>query len=90
MQFSSIHSPISGEALSLHARQNTTHNVSRGAAEFIGLSQPKLSGMVRGQFRGINEVKMLGGLNRHRRNVQIVIKRSSISRVNGHTRVVFS
>lgn len=90
MQFSSIHSPISGEALSLHARLNITHNVSRGAAEFIGLSQPKRSGMFHGQFRVINKVKMLGGLNRLRRNVQIVDKRLSISRVNGQTRVVFA
>ena len=29
------------------------------AAEILGMPQPKLSGMLRGQFRGISESKML-------------------------------
>jgi predicted XRE-type DNA-binding protein len=29
------------------------------AAEIIGLPQPKLSGLLRGQFRGVSEAKML-------------------------------
>jgi predicted XRE-type DNA-binding protein len=60
------------------------------AAEILGLSQPKLSGMLRGQFRGISEVKMLDCLNRLGRDVQIVVKRSSRSRISGQTRVVFA
>ncbi|MDR0997210.1 MAG: helix-turn-helix domain-containing protein, partial [Zoogloeaceae bacterium] len=31
----------------------------RQAAEVLGVSQPKLSKMLRGQFRGISEAKML-------------------------------
>lgn len=43
------------------------------AAEIIGLPQPKLSGMLRGQFRGISEAKMLACLTRLGRDVRIVV-----------------
>ena len=43
------------------------------AAEMIGLPQPKLSGLLRGQFRGISEAKMLGCLTRLGRDVRIVV-----------------
>jgi predicted XRE-type DNA-binding protein len=34
------------------------------AAEIIGMPQPQLSGLLRGQFRGVSEAKMLNGLAR--------------------------
>jgi predicted XRE-type DNA-binding protein len=34
------------------------------AAEITGLPQPKLSGLLRGQFRGVSEAKMLACLTR--------------------------
>ena len=43
------------------------------AAEITRLPQPKLSGMLRGQFRGISEAKMLACLTRLGRNVRIVV-----------------
>ncbi len=43
------------------------------AAEILGMPQPKLSGMLRGQFRGISEAKMLECLNRLGRDVEIVV-----------------
>ncbi|MBN6745121.1 helix-turn-helix transcriptional regulator [Acidithiobacillus ferrooxidans] len=43
------------------------------AAELLGIPQPKLSLMLRGQFRGISEAKMLECLARLGRDVQIVI-----------------
>lgn len=43
------------------------------AAELIGLPQPKLSGLLRGQFRGVSEAKMLACLTRLGRNVRIVV-----------------
>ena len=51
------------------------------AAEVLGITQPKLSKMLRGQFRGISEAKMLDCLARLGRDVQIVIgpARRSIS-----------
>jgi predicted XRE-type DNA-binding protein len=44
------------------------------ASEILGMPQPKLSGMLRGQFRGISEVKMLECLNRLGRDVEIVVR----------------
>lgn len=43
------------------------------AAEITGLPQPKLSGLLRGQFRGISEAKMLACLTRLGRDVRIVV-----------------
>lgn len=60
------------------------------AAEILGISQPKLSGMLRGQFRGISEAKMLECMNRLGRDVQIVVRKSSRSRTTGRTSVVFA
>ena len=61
------------------------------ASEILGIPQPKLSGMLRGQFRGISESKMLECLNRLGRDVQIVVRKpSSRSRVEGRTSVVFA
>jgi predicted XRE-type DNA-binding protein len=43
------------------------------AAKVLGLTQPKLSKMLRGQFRGISEMKMMGCLVRLGRGVKIVV-----------------
>ncbi len=43
------------------------------AAKVLGLTQPKLSRMLRGQFRGISEVKMMKCLVRLGRGVKIVV-----------------
>ncbi|HCQ9156832.1 TPA: XRE family transcriptional regulator, partial [Escherichia coli] len=40
------------------------------AAKLLGMTQPKLSNMLRGQFRGISEAKMLECLTRLGRDVQ--------------------
>ena len=40
------------------------HLTQTQAAEILGMPQPKLSGMLRGQFRGIGEAKMLEHMNR--------------------------
>lgn len=60
------------------------------AAEILGLSQPKLSGMLRGQFRGISESKMLDCLNRLGRDIEIVVRRPKRQPQSGVTRVVFA
>ncbi len=44
------------------------------AAELVGMTQPKLSLMLRGQFRGISPTKMIQCLNRAGRDVQIIVK----------------
>ena len=60
------------------------------AAELLGISQPKLSNMLRGQFRGVSEAKMMECLTRMGRDVQIVVKAAKRSRANGQVSVVFS
>lgn len=60
------------------------------AAEILGLSQPKLSEMLRGKFRGISESKMIDCLGRLGRDVQIVVKAAPKSRTEGRVEVVFA
>lgn len=60
------------------------------AAEILGMPQPKISSMLRGQFRGISEAKMLECMNRLGSDVQIVVGKPSSSKNMGQTRVVFS
>ncbi len=60
------------------------------AAELLGISQPKLSNMLRGQFRGISETKMIECLTRLGRNVEIVVKAASRSKAAGHVSVTFA
>ena len=59
------------------------------AADLLGISQPKLSNMLRGQFRGISETKMIECLTRLGRNVEIVVKAASRSKTAGHVSVTF-
>ena len=54
------------------------------AAKVLGLSQPKLSNMLRGQFRGVSEMKMMDCLVRLGREVKIVVgpqKKTSAERI---------
>ena len=60
------------------------------AAEVVGLTQPKLSSLLRGQFRGISEAKMLDCLARLGRDVQIVIGPPRRDATAGHVAVVFN
>lgn len=53
------------------------------AAEVLGMSQPKLSKMLRGQFRGISQAKMLECLNLLGRDVQIVVGPAKRTRARG-------
>lgn len=43
------------------------------AAEITGLPQPKPSGLLRGQFRGVSKAKMLACLPRMGRDLRIVV-----------------
>lgn len=60
------------------------------AAEVLGITQPKLSGMLRGQFRGISEAKMMDCLARLGRDVKIVIGKPHRTRAAGHVEVEFA
>lgn len=65
------------------------HLTQQQASELLGMPQSKLSGMLRGQFRGISQTKMIECLNRLGRDVEIVVKKAG-RRAMGHTHVVFA
>lgn len=60
------------------------------ASNVLGLTQPKLSKMLRGQFRGISEAKMLDCLARLGRDVQIVVGPGRRRVAAGRIAVVFA
>ncbi len=60
------------------------------AALILGLTQPKLSDLLRGQFRGISEAKLIDCMNRLGRDVEIIVRRPSRVRGVGRTRVIFA
>ncbi|MET0267266.1 MAG: helix-turn-helix transcriptional regulator [Duganella sp.] len=57
------------------------------AAEKLGMSQPKLSEMLRGKYRGISQAKMVTYLNLLGQDVEIVIRKVSNPRAVGQTTV---
>jgi len=60
---------------------NHRHLTQVQASDILGIPQPKLSGLLRGQFRGISEAKILDCLNRLGRDIEIVVRRPSRSRL---------
>ena len=60
------------------------------AAKILGMTQPKLSLMLRGQFHGISETKILDCLARLGNDIQIVVTpRSGTHSQQGGIQVVF-
>jgi predicted XRE-type DNA-binding protein len=60
------------------------------AAKAVGLSQPKLSNIMRGNFRGVSEHKLMECLTRLGTDVEIVLRTRTRSRRMGHLKVVFT
>lgn len=60
------------------------------AAKLLGMTQPKLSNLLRGKFRGISEAKMLDCLARLGRDVQIVVGPARRRATTGRVAVVFA
>jgi len=60
------------------------------AAKILGLTQPKLSGILRGQFRGVSERKLIDCLTSLGRDVEIVVKDAPRRRAGGKLTVVFA
>jgi predicted XRE-type DNA-binding protein len=58
------------------------------ACKILDLSQPKLSNLLNGKFRGISETKMLDCLTRLGRDVQIVISADRHTAKPGRVSVV--
>jgi predicted XRE-type DNA-binding protein len=66
------------------------HLTQTDAASILGIPQSKLSLILRGQFRGVSELKMLECLNRLGRDVQIVVKKAPRTKPHGRISVVFA
>ncbi len=60
------------------------------ASSLLVMTQPKLSNMMHGHFRGISEAKMLECMTLLGRYVQIVVEPVSRSRKTGHVSVLFA
>jgi len=58
------------------------------AAELLGMPQPKLSNLLRGQFRGVSERRLMDCLTKLGRDVQIVVTVAPRSRSSGRLSVV--
>lgn len=60
------------------------------AAALLGIPQPKLSSMLRGQFRGLSERKLMDCLTRLGQDVQINVRQAAKKQGQGALSVVFS
>jgi len=60
------------------------------AARLLRLTQPKISKLLGGQFRGISEGRLLRCLTRLGRDVQIVVRQSTPRRVHGRVSIRFA
>jgi predicted XRE-type DNA-binding protein len=60
------------------------------AAEVMGITQPKLSKLLRGQFAGVSEAKLIECLTKLGRDVQIVVGRARKGATSGQVAVVFA
>ena len=54
------------------------------------MSQPKLSNLLSGRFRGVSERRLMDCLTKLGRDVQIVVKAAPRSRGNGRLSIVFA
>lgn len=66
------------------------HLTQQQASDILGMPQSKVSNMLRGNFRGISETKMIECLNLLGRDIQIVVKKAPRKHTTGHTDVVFA
>jgi predicted XRE-type DNA-binding protein len=60
------------------------------AAKLLRLTQPKISKLLRGEFRGISERRLLQCLTRLGRDVQIVVKQTPQQRAQGRLTIRFA
>ena len=60
------------------------------AAKIMGMTQGKVSKMLRGQFHGISQTKLIDCLTRLGRDVQIVVGPSRRKKTAGKVAVVFA
>ena len=63
------------------------HLTQTEASELLGFSQPKLSNLLRGQFRGVSEKKLMECLTKLGRDIEIVVRPAPRSRREGRISV---
>ena len=63
------------------------HLTQSDAATLLGFPQPKLSNVLRGQFRGVSERKLMSCLTKLGRDIQIVVTAAPRSRREGRISV---
>ena len=66
------------------------HLVQTEAAELLGFSQPKLSNLLRGQFRGVSERKLMDCLTKLGRDIEIIVKAAPRSRREGRISIALA
>ncbi|MGA8871755.1 MAG: helix-turn-helix transcriptional regulator [Candidatus Acidiferrales bacterium] len=66
------------------------HLTQEQAAEMLGLTQPKISRLLRGQFRGVSERRLLRCLTKLGRDVQILVRQTPRRRAQGRLTVRFA
>lgn len=82
-----IKSQLVGKIAEIIRSRNWTQ---QEAASVLGMTQPKLSKMLRGQFHGISQAKLLDYLARLGRDVQIVVGPARRRKNPGRIDVVFA
>ena len=66
------------------------HLVQTEAAALLGFSQPKLSNLLRGQFRGVSERKLMDCLTKLGRDIEIIVKPAPRSRREGRISIALA
>jgi predicted XRE-type DNA-binding protein len=66
------------------------HLTQQQAAEQLGIDQPKVTALMRGQLAGFSTGRLLRFLNALDRDVEIVIKRKPCSRRQARVRVIIA
>jgi predicted XRE-type DNA-binding protein len=77
-------------ATKIREKINARKWTQQQAAQVLGMTQPKLSNMLRGQFRGVSEAKMRECLAKLGRDVRIVVGPDRHSEAEGSIEVVFA
>ncbi|UNE53898.1 helix-turn-helix domain-containing protein [Bartonella machadoae] len=60
------------------------------ASQLLKMTQPKLSRLLNGEFRGISEMKMLECLTKLGNDIKIVVSSEKVKTPEGHLEVVFA
>ena len=66
------------------------HLVQTEAAALLGFSQPKLSNLLRGQFRGVSERKLMDCLTKLGRDIESIVKPAPRSRREGRISIALA